>query len=220
MANVNLVEEQKRATVQNDAQGDDNDFGCESFSFLLDIYRVMYGPRPFLPLHACVEGRLCRPWHLAVIHAIATRYPEHALKRDSRGNLPLHSFLESYMIERERAMDKFFAYDKEEYHFAVNQCLRLLLDIDKSTVAMTNSDGRLPLHLAIEHGSGCTFDTVISYLLGVAPSTVLVRDPKTGLFPFMSAAVGISCNLDAIYGLLQFDPNVLTLLGCQDGPCV
>ena len=204
-ANANFVKQ--LAMTSSPGQQDDS----ESFSFLLNTLRVMYGPRPFLPLHACMDGRLCRPWHLAVVQAIFKRFPDQIMERDIRGNIPLHSFLESFLFERERSIEKSFAHDEEDYHFAVNQCLAIILGFDESTVKVTNDEGRLPLHLAIEHGLDCPFNTVISQLLSLAPTTVSVPDPKTGLYPFMAAAVGMSSNLNSIYSLLKFDPNVLNL---------
>ena len=205
-ANVNYVKQ--LAMTSSPIQRDDT----ESFSFLVNTLRVMYGPRPFRTLHACLDGRLCRPWHLAVVQAIFERFSDQIMERDGRGNIPLHSFLESFLIERERAIQKSFAHDEEEYHFAVNQCLALILSFDERTVKVTNAEGRLPLHLAIEHGLDCPFNTVMSQLLSLAPTTVSVPDPKTGLYPFMAAAVGMSSNLNSIYSLLKFDPNVLNLI--------
>ena len=58
----------------------------------------------FLPLHAAVQGRLCRPWNLVVMRDLLRRFVEQAREKDDYGNLPLHLFLESCTIERDRAI--------------------------------------------------------------------------------------------------------------------
>jgi hypothetical protein len=118
-------------------------------------------------------------------------------------------FLQSCLLERDRAKRVGFAYDNEDYDTAVVNCLKLLLEAYPSAAAQVNGDGRLPLHLAIENVSHISFDSVLKPLLHQAPRALTVRDMKTRLYPFAASAVGRSANLDLVYNLLKLDPGCL-----------
>lgn len=187
-----------------------------AFDMLLTILRVMYGAHDqFLPLHAALQGRLCRPWQLVLMNELLTRFGDQACEKDDKENLPLHLFLESCMIERDRAIERGYAKDEEDYEVAVQRCLCLLLEANPQAASQTNGEGRLPLHLAIENRS-LSHDTAVAPLLHLAPRALLARDMKTGLYPFANAAVGSMANLDLTFTLLQRDPTVLLRLDVMD----
>jgi ankyrin repeat protein len=187
-----------------------------AFDILLTIFRVMYGTHvQFLPLHAAVQGRLCRPWNLVVLNELLTRFGEQVFKKDDKENLPVHLFLESCMIERDRAIERGYAKDAEDYEVAVKRCLCLLLEANPQAASQTNGEGRLPLHLAIENRS-LSHDTAVAPLLHLAPQALLARDMKTRLYPFANTAVGSTANLDLTFSLLQRDPTVMLRLDVMD----
>jgi hypothetical protein len=176
----------------------------------------MYGTHDkFLPLHAAVQGRLCRPWNLVVMNELLTRFGEQACELDDKGNLPLHLFLESCMIERDRAIERAYAKDGEDYETALKRCFCVLLEANPQAASQTNGEGRLPLHLAIENRS-LSHETAVAPLLHLAPQALLARDMKTRLYPFANAAVGSMAKLDLTFSLLQRDPTVLLCLNVID----
>lgn len=173
----------------------------------------MYGRPKFLPLHAFVQGSLCRPWNLALTKHILEKFGNEAGKTDGEGNLPLHLFLESCMVERSRAIRIGYAADEDDYHVAVQTCFGLLLAAHPRAAASRNGAGRLPLHLALESCRQLPADAIVEPLLGRAPEALLARDTDSRLYPFASAAVGPSSNIDLSYNLLRRDPSVLSILG-------
>lgn len=145
-----------------------------------------------------------------VMHGLVTKYFNVAGEKDSQGNLPLHLFLESCLIECERAKEIGFANDYKDYDNAVVHCFWLLLAACPEALVKENGYGRLPLHLAIENVSHrLPFDSILQPLLHLAPGSLLVRDPKTQLHPLASAAVGKLAKIDTVCLLLRRDPGSL-----------
>uniref|UniRef100_A0A7S4NE40 Ankyrin repeat protein n=1 Tax=Odontella aurita TaxID=265563 RepID=A0A7S4NE40_9STRA len=68
---------------------------------------------------------------------------------------------------------------------------------------MQDSEGRLPLSLAIESGKPWE---VIKTLLLCCPRALTTRDTKMRMLPFMISAVGADADLDVIYRLLRENP--------------
>ena len=66
---------------------------------------------------------------------------------------------------------------------------------------MTDPDGRLPLHLALENGMD--WEDGVEDIMLYAPRAVSTRDVKTRFYPFMQAAVGDMYDLDTVFQLLQ-----------------
>ena len=99
--------------------------------------------------------------------------------------------------------------DEQEERLFLRDTIGTLLGNDGS---IPNSEGRLPLHLAIENGLGWNEGTAEIYK--AYPDAVSVRDPVTGVFPFLAAASQCNCDDDIItlsncYLLLKTDPSVL-----------
>mmetsp|Transcript_50562 Transcript_50562/g.152366 ORF Transcript_50562/g.152366 Transcript_50562/m.152366 type:complete len:454 (-) Transcript_50562:8-1369(-) len=177
---------------------------------IIILLRALYDGRPFLPLHAAVQGCLCRPWHLVLIVEITKRYRQKAIARkaDDGGNLPLHLFLESCMMEQQRALERGFCANVAEYEGALAKCFDMIFETNPCAAKKMNGKGRLPLHLAIE---SCPFlySDVICPLLDAAPRSLLARDARFHLYPFAAAGVGPRAELDTIFLLLRRDPSVL-----------
>jgi hypothetical protein len=194
----------------------EHDFGS-LWGFLLYVLRTMYGGgrELFSPLHAAVHGRLCRPWNLVVLDGIVKRHPDDAKKRIARGNLPIHSFLSSCLVEQERAISRYYAGDADDYAVAVKHALRLILAAYPEGSRLTSGNGRLPIHLAIDTSrSFLAYDVLVEQILEHAPGTLLKRDAATGsssasLHPFAAAAIGGRADLDLTFQLLRRDPSAL-----------
>jgi hypothetical protein len=187
----------------------EHDYGS-LWDFLIKVLRTMYGRELFLPLHAAVHGRLCRPWNLAVLDGILRKYPDDAKKRDDSENLAIHSFLTSCLVEQQRAIDRFYAGDVDDYHVAVKQALNLLLTAYPEGSRLANGSGRFPIHLAIDTSrSVLAYDVLVEQVLEHAPGTLLERDARTGIYPFITAAIGGRGDLDLTFHLLRLDPLAL-----------
>jgi len=181
----------------------------KDLDMIVFLLRALSEGRPFLPLHAFVRSSICRPWHLVVMMDIVARFGRKgASKVDSSGNLPLHLFLESCMVSRERALNFGFSRNKDEYKAAVVKCFEVILAANRNAAKMMNGEGRHPLHVAIE-SCPALYGGIIEPLLDLAPRSLLARDMKTRLYPFAAAAIGADADLDTAYNLLRRDPSVL-----------
>jgi hypothetical protein len=81
--------------------------------------------------------------------------------------------------------------------------IKLTLDASPNLAHMKDKDGRLPLHYAAARG---IYDTV-ACILEANPKAAVIRDPVTGLYPFMLA--GSNDNAAAAFDLLLADPNLV-----------
>ena len=84
-----------------------------------------------------------------------------------------------------------------------------MLEAHPNLARVADKHGRLALHYAA--GSSGVYET-IGRILEANPTAASVRDPITGLYPFMLA--GSSGNAPAAFLLLLADPN-LVLDGAQ-----
>ena len=140
----------------------------------------MYGRAVFMPLHAFCTGLLCRPWNLVVLKEMLVRFEQGAQKKDAHGNLPLHLFLESCMLGQAKALNRKYAEDAGDYHDAIEKCFELLLKLNPRAAFTTNSEDRLPIHLALENHC-LSSKTIIQSL--VTPLTLRARDIDTETLP-------------------------------------
>lgn len=104
--------------------------------------------------------------------------------------------------------------------------IEILLDANKSVAHVTDSNGRLPLNIAI--CAGKHWNEGIKSLLAANPDALMLPDIKTGLFPFMLAAIPTvfetsknhdtdnkststadTAMLHTIYELLRANPEVI-----------
>lgn len=137
-------------------------------------------------VHSCVATR-CEP---LLIRFAAALYPEQLRERDEQsGRLPLHNT-------------------------SALSCERSANSIDKAVLRLWprgawchDDDGRLAINLAIEAGKPWRF---IRALLLCAPPSLLTRDTKTQMMPFMIAATSPDASLDCSYRLLRDSVDVIT----------
>eukprot|EP00984_Skeletonema_dohrnii_P030785 scaffold22545_cov107-Skeletonema_dohrnii-CCMP3373.AAC.1 len=81
--------------------------------------------------------------------------------------------------------------------------IKLALDASSNLAHMKDKDGRLPLHYAAARG---VYETV-ACILEANPKAAVIRDPVSGLYPFMLA--GSNENTAASFELLLSDPNLV-----------
>ena len=102
---------------------------------------------------------------------------------------------------------------------------KILEVIDISSLARYNDDGLLPLHVAIQNCDNLNprmclthIDSCIDVILQAEPKSLLMRDVRNGLYPFMLAAIGAKCQVNTIYHLLRKDPSVMAIIGQRESP--
>ena len=142
-------------------------------------------------VHSCVVTR-CEP---LLIRFAAALYPEQLRERDERtGRLPLHIT-------------------------SALSCERSANSIDKTVLRLWprgawghDNEGRLAINLAIESGKPWRF---VRALLLCAPPSLLTRDTKTQMMPFMIASASPHASLDCSYRLLRDSVDIMTNL-CGD----
>jgi len=81
--------------------------------------------------------------------------------------------------------------------------IKLALDASPDLAHLKDKDGRLPLHYAATRS---VYETV-ACILEANPKAAVIRDPVTGLYPFMLA--GSNENTAAAFELLLSDPNLV-----------
>ena len=137
-------------------------------------------------VHSCVATR-CEP---LMIRFAAALYPEQLRERDEQsGRIPLHIT-------------------------SALSCERSANSIDKTVLRLWprgawchDNESRLAINLAIEAGKPWRF---VRALLLCAPPSLLTRDTKTRMMPFMIAATSPDASLDCSYRLLRDSVDVIT----------
>jgi ankyrin repeat protein len=166
-----------------------------------------------LPVHTVLRRILSRPELLqksrsarhivCLLHQMRLRDRRSFGLQDKSGSLPLH-----FLVQH-----KCTSHAKVTF---VRDIIALLIEAHPRSARTVTSDGRLPIHLALENGW-----PGFEEMLNKAPESRETRDVKTGLYPFQTAAAAASpkttCgrkrkrvngaqSLDTIYKLLREDP--------------
>ena len=75
--------------------------------------------------------------------------------------------------------------------------VKYLIEEHPESVRFPDGQGRLPLHLAVEHGIPC-----YQILLDAEPTALETPCPVTGLYPFQLAAAGLAMRENHYYPVL------------------
>ena len=124
---------------------------------------------PFPIVHACAAVRGCP---VALIRLALSAYPEQARERDERGYTPLHVVLASHKSS-----------GRGEH--TLSHEVWALLQADPHGASVPDAGGRLPLALALE--AGVEWSCVRALFLS-EPRSLVTRDSKTHIYPFMLSA--------------------------------
>mmetsp|Transcript_18515 Transcript_18515/g.26151 ORF Transcript_18515/g.26151 Transcript_18515/m.26151 type:complete len:396 (-) Transcript_18515:229-1416(-) len=144
---------------------------------------------------------------ISVLRFIQETEPDEFRKRDEDGNYPLHTLVKCKVPSKSsRKSDVCIE--------AAKKLILLFIQAHPVAAGASTGDGRLPLTLAIENGWPYHDE-----LLKAAPDVLQVRDKKTKLFPFQTAACAASTRkytkksrkrcfdeLDLTFTLLLQDP--------------
>jgi len=123
-----------------------------------------------------------------LVHLFLSLCKQNLLTEDQYGMIPLHYLVQSSGHEMRKLKDYVLHYLK-----AAPTALRL-----------TNSEGRLPLHILLDHASDIH---LVHEMVARFPESIDIRDPKTNLAPFLLAAQNTSSSLDIIFSLLSQSPS-------------
>ena len=144
-------------------------------------------------VHSCVVTR-CEP---LMIRFAAALYPEQLRERDEQsGRIPLH-ITSALSCER-----------------SANSIDKTVLRLWPRGAWLHDNEGRLAINLAIEAGKPWRF---VRALLLCAPPSLLTRDTKTRMMPFMIAASSPDASLDCSYRLLRDSVDVITSALASNG---
>jgi len=123
-------------------------------------------------VHASCAGGVCPPELLGFALQLL---PREVSVVNEDGNLPLHIVSQSEPHDHRCPRQLW-----------TGRCIDMVLKISAGSALKTDRRGRLPLHLAL--ASQKTWNYGVESLVKTFPEAIRMRDPTTGLFPFMIAA--------------------------------
>lgn len=85
----------------------------------------------------------------------------------------------------------------------------ILVSLNPRAAKIPDSDGRLPFARAVE--SRKSWDEGLRSLLWAAPEALSTRDTKTGMYPFMIAAVEHNASETTVYELIRLLPELISI---------
>ncbi|VEU43432.1 unnamed protein product [Pseudo-nitzschia multistriata] len=136
--------------------------------------------------HLCRIPR-CPPMLLRLLQSAGYNelfgFDGNAFTFDENGMLPIH-----YAVQSPPVSYKFVpSYLQATDHKSLVQ---ILLEENPNGVKVADDQGRLPLHYALD--SGRLLEKDVLALVRLYPDSLRIRDPKTGLLPFMLVATNTS----------------------------
>lgn len=182
-----------------------------------------------------------RKSNILVLEIIKARDPAQFRTRDDQGYLPIHiaAKLAFHVGEEEQDGEQendsttidseWNEWVRQEYSTFVkysSAIVRFLLDEYPESARVLDDQWRLPLHIALEHGSPCW--NLLEQAEGRAVTT---RCPETRMYPFQIAAAAArrddmpsqmseAIATNAVYTLLRKAPHLLESGRCSADPCL
>merc|ERR1711957_692189 len=124
-----------------------------------------------------------------ILNMAVRMYPDELTDKDENGDTPL-----SIVLSRPKACKSIYGWgrsddirDQNAREIEAMDMMQTVLWADPGAAAVESSNGRLPLHLAIDNG--LHWNDGIQDIFKANPTAVSVRDPITRLFPFMHASI-------------------------------
>ena len=147
----------------------------------------------WLPVHMLSKSNIDFP---PVFYDIALHYnKEDISKLNSNGFLPLH-------LGCQRQCPPGSAPCEDEMVY------KLLAEYPQAAYKAATNSKRLPIHFAVETRKPLN---LIAALLKAYPNSLNVKDPRTGLWPFLLSAVESEESIDTSYALLRADPSIVQI---------
>ena len=156
---------------------------------------------PLRPFHSCLHSVAALTSDLELLQMALDVFRDQVFVCDEQGRFPLHSFLATKAGERplDSTLPAPF-----RFPFDLLPLLRALVSAYPKAVTSRDSQGQLPLHVAIQAGWD-EFDA----LLSDHPDSLDAADGPSGWLPFQLAAVSPASSLDTVYKLLRRKPCTL-----------
>jgi len=172
--------------------GEEEQMYCSEQLFRIDfILQAYYGigsNTPWYPVHMVALTRFCKSY---ILKMILSAFRDHLGRRNERGMLPLHCAACCTPVQ---------------YQNETSKVTILLREYPRAALLPTNT-GRFALHLALEHHQPVD---IVKSLVFMAPETLTIPDPVTGLLPFMVAAVDDnSDDVNTVFELLLMNPELV-----------
>jgi hypothetical protein len=148
--------------------------------------------KEWLPVHMLAGSSIDFP---SVFMDIALHYNKEDLsKPNGKGLLPLHLACARQSMDPETPSDGTWA-------------SKILALYPQAAYKATNSK-RLAIHVAVESQKPLL---LIASLLKAYPNSLNVKDPRTGLWPFILAGVDNHDDCNTSYALLRADPSIIQI---------
>lgn len=164
----------------------------QAYLKVLDQGAVVGGDQAWLPVHMLAASNIDFPH---VFYDIALHYhKEDVSKLNAEGMLPLHLACARQSSDGVPCEDIL--------------AFKLLAEYPQAAYKAATKTKRLPIHLAVEAHKPLK---LIAALLKAYPNSLNVKDPITGLWPFLLSAVGNEESIDTSYSLLRADPSIVQI---------
>jgi ankyrin repeat protein len=150
-------------------------------------------PEEWFPVHVLAGSPINFP---GVFMDIALYFnKEDPSKPDLKGHLPLHSACARTSSEGENP-----DYEK--------MAIKVLRVYPQAAYKPSGDTKRLAIHIAIENKKPLP---LIAALVKAYPNSLNIKDPRTGLWPFLLAGSCYGEHIDISYGLLRADPSIIQI---------
>jgi ankyrin repeat protein len=132
------------------------------------------------------------------------------LRTDEHGRIPLHYALVATPGNQEQDSRKDSCRLDLAYwsaNFESRSLVQFILDNAPSSADIQDSDGRLPIHLAIVKNRDLS--SAVLPIIAAYPGSIAAIDPYTNLKPFLLAASHDNASLDLIFRLVVLEPSLV-----------
>ncbi|CAB9522227.1 expressed unknown protein [Seminavis robusta] len=175
----------------------------------LDLQRFLMSSssNEWIALHAAMSLPECP---MGLIRVLLRMYPAQLSQQDRRmGRTPLHYAAANHAKSLLATTTTTMLLHDTTNNNPPQEDLRTLrlqavLEAHPAAAGIRDTDGQLPLHLAI--GLPC-----LESLVHAWPDALVHRDGKHGMFPFLLAACSPAASLNDVFLLLSKAPHVLTM---------
>jgi hypothetical protein len=159
------------------------------WTLLIEMVQLVRGDEP--ELHSMIS--LACPVHV-LLHGLK-QFPDELSQRDSLGRTPLH-----------------IAATLSPQFPSCETIIAALIQLYPEAARMTDTEGRLAIDLAAEHGHS---GEVMELLVHAEPRAVDTRDLRDKFYPFLAAA--LHANVSTTYYLLRAKPHVISYFNLEKG---
>jgi len=166
-------------------------YDSETWMLLSRLLRCRHKMPKWRTTHAAASLPRCP---VGILILSTKLYPHELLERSGDGKLPIH-----YITSHELS-----SFEDDTEHIRT-RALQLVLESCTDTASYRDSDGHLPLHLAIKSGQPWAS---LEMLIHAYPGALFVPE-NGGLLPYQYAAAVPHDNIDQLYRIILAAPHLL-----------